>query len=115
MSPVGGVGINLAIQDAVAAANILARKLSEKSVFPNDLRQVQERRLFPTQITQMMQVFIQKRVLGRALGATITSAPWFLKLFRWFPILQRIPGYMVGIGVRPEHICGRIRNPNYPS
>jgi 2-polyprenyl-6-methoxyphenol hydroxylase-like FAD-dependent oxidoreductase len=115
MSPVGGVGINLAIQDAVAAANILARKLTEKSVFPNDLRQVQERRLFPTQITQMMQVFIQKRVLGRALGATITSAPWFLKLFRWFPILQRIPGYMVGIGVRPEHICGRIRNPNYPS
>ena len=104
MSPVGGVGINLAIQDAVATANILARKLSEKSVFSHDLQQVQERRLFPTRITQMIQVFVQKRVIGSALGATITSAPWFLKLFRWFPILQRIPGYMVGIGVRPEHV-----------
>ena len=104
MSPVGGVGINLAIQDAVAAANILADKLSRKSVLPDDLRQVQERRLFPTQVTQAMQVFIQKRVLSHALGTTITSAPWFLKLFRWFPFLQRIPGYLVGIGFRPEHI-----------
>jgi 2-polyprenyl-6-methoxyphenol hydroxylase-like FAD-dependent oxidoreductase len=104
MSPVGGVGINLAIQDAVATANLLARKLSAQSVNTSDLSRVQERRLLPTQLTQMVQVFIQKRVLGRALGATITSAPWFLKLFRWFPILQRLPGYMVGIGVRPEHI-----------
>lgn len=104
MSPVGGVGINLAIQDAVATANILARKLSEKSVFSYDLQQVQERRLFPTRVTQMIQVFVQKRVIGSALGATITSAPWFLRLFRWFPILQRIPGYVVGIGVRPEHV-----------
>ena len=104
MSPVGGVGINLAIQDAVATANILTRKLSEKSVLPSDLGKVQERRLFPTQATQMVQVFVQKRVIGSALGASITSAPWFLKLFRWFPILQRIPGYMVGLGVRPEHI-----------
>ena len=104
MSPVGGVGINLAIQDAVATANLLAGKLSKKSVLPYDLHQVQERRLFPTRITQMMQVFVQKRVLAGALGTTITSAPWFLKLFRWFPILQRIPGYMVGLGVRPEHV-----------
>ncbi len=114
MSPVGGVGINLAIQDAVATANLLAHKLSAGSVNTNDLAQVQERRLLPTRITQMVQVFVQKRVLGRALGATITSAPWFLKLFRWFPILQRIPGYMVGVGMRPEHICGRIRTPNHP-
>ncbi len=104
MSPVGGVGINLAIQDAVATANILAGKLRQKSVSSYDLRQVQERRLFPTRMTQMMQVFVQRRVLGRALGTTLTSAPWFLKLFRWFPILQRIPGYLVGVGVRPEHI-----------
>ena len=104
MSPVGGVGINLAIQDAVATANILAGKLNQKSVLPYDLRQVQERRLFPTQATQMMQVFIQKRVLAGSLGRTLTSAPWFLKLFRRFPILQRIPGYLVGIGFRPEHI-----------
>ena len=111
MSPVGGVGINLAIQDAVATANILVGKLSTRSVLPSDLRQVQERRLFPTQVTQAVQVFVQKRVLGRALGATVTSAPWFLKLFGWFPLLQRIPGYMVGIGVRPEHICDRIKTP----
>jgi 2-polyprenyl-6-methoxyphenol hydroxylase-like FAD-dependent oxidoreductase len=104
MSPVGGVGINLAIQDAVAAANILAKTLSEKSVLVADLRQVQERRLFPTQVTQAIQVFVQKRVLGRALAGSITTAPWFLKLFRVFPFLQRIPGYMVGIGFRPEHI-----------
>ena len=104
MSPVGGVGINLAIQDAVATANILGNKLLKKSVLPSELRQVQERRLFPTQATQMMQVFIQKRVLAGSLGRTLTSAPWFLKLFRRFPILQRIPGYLVGIGFRPEHI-----------
>ncbi|HEX6044693.1 MAG TPA: FAD-dependent oxidoreductase [Pyrinomonadaceae bacterium] len=107
MSPVGGVGINLAIQDAVAAANILAKRLSEKSVLFADLRQVQERRLFPTQVTQAMQVFVQKRVLGRALAGSITSAPWFLKLFRVFPFLQRIPAYMIGIGFRPEHIHTR--------
>lgn len=104
MSPVGGVGINLAIQDAVATANILAGKLSEQTVTTDDLLRVQERRLFPTRMTQMVQVFIQKRVLGRALGATLTGAPWFLKLFRWFPVLQRIPAYMIGVGVRPEHI-----------
>ncbi len=108
MSPVGGVGINLAIQDAVATANILAAKLIERSVFTSDLHRVQERRLLPTRITQMAQVFIQKRVLSSALGSTITSAPWFLKLFRWFPILQRIPGYLIGIGFRPEHV--RITN-----
>ena len=104
MSPVGGVGINLAIQDAVATSNILTQSLLKTAVLPSDLRAVQERRLFPTRMTQAMQVFVQKRVLSRALGATITSAPWFLKLFRWFPSLQRIPGHLVGIGFRPEHI-----------
>ena len=88
----------------MATANILRAKLSRKSVTTGDLLQVQERRLFPTRVTQAMQVFIQKRVLASSLGRTLTSAPWFLKLFRWIPILQRIPGYMVGIGVRPEHV-----------
>jgi hypothetical protein len=55
-------------------------------------------------VTQAIQVFVQKRVLGRVLAGSITTAPWFLKLFRVFPFLQRIPGYMVGIGFRPEHI-----------
>ena len=109
MSPVGGVGINLAIQDAVAAANILAGRLSEKHVSIPDLHRVQERRLLPTRMTQAMQVFVQKRVLSRALGTTLTGAPWFLKLFRWFPILQRIPGYLVGIGFRPEHVNPKMR------
>jgi len=104
MSPVGGVGINLAIQDAVATSNILTPALLKKAVLSDDLRAVQERRLFPTRMTQAMQVFVQKRVLVGALGTTLTSAPWFLKLFRWFPFLQRIPGYLVGIGFRPEHI-----------
>ena len=104
MSPVGGVGINLAIQDAVATANILTQSLLKTAVLPYDLRAVQERRLFPTRMTQAMQVFVQKRVLSRALRTTLTSAPWFLKLFRQFPFLQRIPGYLVGIGFRPEHI-----------
>ena len=104
MSPVGGVGINLAIQDAVATSNILTRSLLKTAVLPSDLRAVQERRLFPTRMTQAMQVFVQKRVLSRALGTTLTSAPWFLKLFRRLPFLQRIPGYIVGIGFRPEHI-----------
>src|SRR5262245_31918065 len=105
MSPIGGVGINLAIQDAVAAANTLAAKLLADNVTPADLESVQSRRLWPTRVTQGVQVFVQKRVLGPALGdSRETSAPWFLKLFRTFTFLQRIPAYMVGLGVRPEHV-----------
>ena len=105
MSPVGGVGINLAIQDAVATANLLAEKLATNNVTRTDLEMVQNRRLLPTRLIQAAQVFIQKRVLGRALENTReTSVPWVLKLFRYFPILRRIPAYLVGIGVRPEHI-----------
>ena len=105
MSPVGGVGINLAIQDAVATANLLANKLSTDSVTTADLEHVQNRRLFPTRVTQRAQVFVQERVLGRALSSTEpVSTPWFLKLFKIFPILRRIPAYLVGVGVRPEHV-----------
>jgi 2-polyprenyl-6-methoxyphenol hydroxylase-like FAD-dependent oxidoreductase len=105
MSPVGGVGINLAIQDAVAAANILTKSLAERTVTAAELQQVQERRLLPTRLTQAGQVFIQEQVLGNALGDTTSnSAPWFLRLFKHFPFLRRIPARLVGIGVRPEHI-----------
>ncbi len=105
MSPVGGVGINLAIQDAVAAANILAGRLLEGTVSDDDLIRVQKRRMFPTRMTQGVQVFIQKRVLGRAMGNTQqTSAPWFLRLFGRLKFLHWIPAYLVGIGVRPEHV-----------
>jgi len=109
MSPVGGVGINLAIQDAVATANLLSDKLLERNVTFEDLKQVQQRRLFPTRITQRAQVIIQNRVLGRALtDKQFNSPPWFIRLFKTIPFLQRIPAYMVGLGVRPEH----IKSPN---
>jgi len=109
MSPVGGVGINLAIQDAVATANLLSDKLLERNVTIEDLKQVQQRRLFPTRITQRAQVIIQNRVLGRALtDKQFNSPPWFIRLFKTIPFLQRIPAYMVGLGVRPEH----IKSPN---
>jgi 2-polyprenyl-6-methoxyphenol hydroxylase-like FAD-dependent oxidoreductase len=105
MSPVGGVGINLAVQDAVAAANILAARLSQGTMTSADLRKVQRRRLLPTRLTQRAQVLIQNRVIGRALGnSQRVSPPWFLKLFQKWPFLRRIPARMVGIGFRPEHV-----------
>ena len=105
MSPVGGVGINLAIQDAVAAANILARPLSEGWVSLSHLQKVQWRRELPTRLTQWAQVQVQKRVLGRVLGNTQQVAvPSFVRLFKRFPVLRRIPARLIGIGVRPEHV-----------
>jgi 2-polyprenyl-6-methoxyphenol hydroxylase-like FAD-dependent oxidoreductase len=105
MSPVGGVGINLAIQDAVAAANILARPLSQGWVAPSHLQKVQWRRELPTRVTQWVQVQIQNRILGRVLGSSQpAAAPWVIRLFNRFPILRRIPARLIGIGVRPEHV-----------
>ena len=105
MSPVGGVGINLAIQDAVAAANILARPLSENYVSLSHLQKLQWRREFPTKVTQWAQVQVQERILSTVLGTRQTvRAPWFLRLFKRFPILRRIPARLIGIGVRPEHV-----------
>jgi 2-polyprenyl-6-methoxyphenol hydroxylase-like FAD-dependent oxidoreductase len=105
MSPVGGVGINLAIQDAVAAANILARPLREGSLATDDLRKVQERRMLPTRITQGLQVFIQERVIVKVIGSQEKlSLAWPLRLLRRWPFLRRIPARLVGIGFRPEHV-----------
>jgi 2-polyprenyl-6-methoxyphenol hydroxylase-like FAD-dependent oxidoreductase len=105
MSPIGGVGINLAIQDAVAAANILAGPLASGTCSDADLARVQQRRELPTRIVQRAQVMIQERVLGPALrGRGPQQFPWPLKLLRWFPMLRRIPARLVGIGVRPEHV-----------
>jgi 2-polyprenyl-6-methoxyphenol hydroxylase-like FAD-dependent oxidoreductase len=105
MSPVGGVGINLAVQDAVAAANLLARPLREGRLRTADLRRVQQRREFPTWVTQRLQVLIQDRVISRVLASRQQlSLPWPLRLFRWFPLLRRIPARLVGMGVRPEHV-----------
>jgi 2-polyprenyl-6-methoxyphenol hydroxylase-like FAD-dependent oxidoreductase len=105
MSPVGGVGINLAIQDAVAAANILAAPLRERRMRPDYLRAVQERREWPAKVTQAVQVQVQNRVLRPILSAHgEPKPPLFVRLLDRIPFLRRLPAYVVGIGVRPEHI-----------
>jgi 2-polyprenyl-6-methoxyphenol hydroxylase-like FAD-dependent oxidoreductase len=104
MSPIGGVGINLAIQDAVATANILAERLMRNTVGLADLERVQLRRDFPTRMTQGLQVFMQNNVIDRVLGNTDFRAPWPLKLFNRWPFLRRIPARLVGVGFRPEHV-----------
>ena len=105
MSPIGGVGINLAIQDAVAAANILAEPLRTGSADLRVLQKVQDRREFPTRFTQRPQIFIQNNVVTRVLrGAARPKPPLVIRLLGWFPPLQRIPARLVGMGVRPEHI-----------
>ena len=105
MSPIGGVGINLAIQDAVAAANILAAPLKEGRVTEALLAQVQARRTMPMRVIQWLQIQIQNRVLSPVLGGTARpKPPAAAKLFNWFPVLQRIPARIIGLGVRPERI-----------
>ena len=105
MSPIGGVGINLAIQDAVAAANILAAPLRNRAVTVEHLAAVQRRRTFPTHFTQRLQILIHERVINRVLASDDTvSPPWQAKLFDRIPALRRIPARVVGVGVRPEHV-----------
>lgn len=105
MSPVGGVGINLAIQDAVAAANILTDRLSRNTVSLADLQRVQLRREFPTRMTQGLQIIIQNQVVARVLGSNRDfPLPWPLKLLNRWPFLRRIPARVVGVGFRPEHV-----------
>jgi 2-polyprenyl-6-methoxyphenol hydroxylase-like FAD-dependent oxidoreductase len=109
MSPIGGVGINLAIQDAVAAANILAEPLLHGPVSEELLRKVQKRREFPTRLVQKAQVFAHKRFINPALAhkAPLRRLPVPLWLLQHFPVLRRIPARMIGMGVRPEHACTR--------
>jgi 2-polyprenyl-6-methoxyphenol hydroxylase-like FAD-dependent oxidoreductase len=105
MSPIGGVGINLAIQDAIAAANILVQPLRRGRPSEDDLARVQKRRSFPTRATQRVQLAIQNRVIDPVLSASgPLRAPWFARLMQRMPFLQGIPARMVGIGVRPEHV-----------
>lgn len=105
MSPVGGVGINLAIQDAIAAANLLAAPLRANKLTTEDLRRVQQRREWPTHMTQRMQLAIQNRVISRVLhGEGQLSPPIFIRLLARFPFLHRIPARLIGIGFRPEHV-----------
>jgi 2-polyprenyl-6-methoxyphenol hydroxylase-like FAD-dependent oxidoreductase len=105
MSPIGGVGINLAIQDAVATANLLTARLLQGRPSDSELAKVQRRRDFPTRATQRMQTIVHKHVLARVLEKNKPiSLPWPLKLFRHWPFLRRIPARIIGIGFRPEHI-----------
>ncbi|MGC9990807.1 MAG: FAD-dependent oxidoreductase [Candidatus Cybelea sp.] len=115
MSPIGGIGINLAIQDAVAAANILADPLASGAT-PSDaeLHRVQERRAFPTKVTQAFQIFVQDRAIDPVLsGKEIDRAPLPMRLLDEFPLLRRLPARLIGVGVRPEHV--RTRDAFYAS
>jgi 2-polyprenyl-6-methoxyphenol hydroxylase-like FAD-dependent oxidoreductase len=108
MSPIGGVGINLAVQDAVAAANILAEPLRRREVATQMLRQVQHRREIPTRVTQRLQLTLQNNIIGPALankGAQPT-APLLMKIIQ-LPLLRRIPARLLALGVRPEHVRAR--------
>jgi 2-polyprenyl-6-methoxyphenol hydroxylase-like FAD-dependent oxidoreductase len=102
MSPAGGVGINLAIQDAVATANLLAERLRSGPVAVDALRKVQARREWPTRLIQRVQVFIHHRVTGRMSGSG-NSLPFVVRLLQWFPILRQLPARFIGLGPRPEH------------
>jgi 2-polyprenyl-6-methoxyphenol hydroxylase-like FAD-dependent oxidoreductase len=105
MSPIGGVGINLAVQDAVAAANLLAGPLREGGVDTRDLHRVQRRRELPARLTQAFQVQAQNRALGPLLRGQVPSGlPLPLRLLGRFPALAHIPGRLLGLGVRPEHV-----------
>jgi 2-polyprenyl-6-methoxyphenol hydroxylase-like FAD-dependent oxidoreductase len=105
MSPIGGVGINLAVQDAVAAANRLAGPLLKGAVSDEDLQAIEERRTLPVRFTQWLQLTIQRRIISRVLESERRpKPPLFFKLFDIFPVLRRIPARLLGIGIRPEHV-----------
>ncbi len=105
MSPIGGVGVNLAVQDAVAAANILAEPLRSGAVSDAVLQAVQDRRTFPTRATQRMQLFMQNNVISAVLSDTDElDPPLLLRLLARFPLLRRLPARLLGLGFRPEHI-----------
>ncbi len=111
MSPIGGVGVNLAVQDAVATANILAQPLKAGTVTPDDLREVQKRRMFPTRVTQAIQVAAQNNIIGPTLKLREQPKPPFaLRIMQTFPFLQRIPARVLGLGVRREHVADFIRD-----
>jgi len=105
MSPIGGVGINLAVQDAAVAANILAEPLRRGMVTIDTLKQVQDRREFPARVTQRLQIIMQNKVIEPALAnkGERPKAPLLLKMMQW-PLLRRLPGRLLAFGVRPEHI-----------
>jgi 2-polyprenyl-6-methoxyphenol hydroxylase-like FAD-dependent oxidoreductase len=113
MSPIGGVGINLAIQDAVAAANLLADALRRGTPSLAELEHVQSRRAFPTRATQSLQITLQDRVILPALSrGTEPRAPWYVRILPKTPLLRDLPARLIGLGFRPEHI--RLNLPPAP-
>ena len=113
MSPIGGVGINMAVQDAVAAANRLAGRFRAGGVTDEDLRAIEERRTLPMRFTQWLQLTIQRRIISRVLASQDRpKPPAFFKLFNIFPPLRRIPAQLIGIGIRPEHVQTPIAAPD---
>lgn len=105
MSPIGGVGINLAVQDAVAAARLLARPLRERRLELADLQRVQRRREWPMKVVQRMQLTMQDRLIRPILASQgAVRMPGFLRLVGRHPVLRRIPAWFIGVGVRPEHV-----------
>jgi 2-polyprenyl-6-methoxyphenol hydroxylase-like FAD-dependent oxidoreductase len=108
MSPIGGIGINIAVQDAVAAANILVPAFRRGIPALADLRKVQRRRMFAVRATQFVQLLLQKQLIARILGGTTRPRiPFIFRMLRSAPFLRALPAYFIGIGVRPEHV--RIR------
>ena len=110
MSPIGGVGINLAIQDAVAAANVLAAPLAQGGTVDALLHRVEKRRLLPTRVIQAAQKAAQDRIIGRLLqpGPSIERAPLPIRLLDRYPFLRRIPGRLIGLGIRRERVESRM-------
>ena len=109
MSPVGGIGINLAIQDAVAAANLLALPLRDRRLETADLEAVQARRDWPTRVTQRLQVMIQNQLIAEGLeDGGIRRAPLALRLMTQLPLLRQLPSRFIGLGLRPEHVAPQL-------
>jgi 2-polyprenyl-6-methoxyphenol hydroxylase-like FAD-dependent oxidoreductase len=114
MSPVGGVGINLAIQDAVAAANFLFEPLREGQLAIDHLCRIQKRRELPTRVTQWLQVTVQRRIIAPVLVETgPLKPPLAARLLATVPLLRRIPARIVGLGIRPEHIHRDLRRSSH--
>ncbi|MDF2118272.1 FAD-dependent oxidoreductase [Roseiarcaceae bacterium H3SJ34-1] len=112
MSPIGGIGINLAIQDAIATANLLTDNLRGRRITDSDLAQVQRRREWPARITQWVQVTIQNHIIAPVLGArSATRPPWILRHLQSIPLLRTLPARFVAIGVRPEHVATKQMPP----
>jgi 2-polyprenyl-6-methoxyphenol hydroxylase-like FAD-dependent oxidoreductase len=111
MSPIGGVGINLAIQDAVAAANFLSAKLLSNTLTENDLYLIQKRREFPTKVTQRFQQMIQDNIFNSVLkNKEVIHMPLLFRILKNIPVIQRLPARFIGIGVRPEHVSKYLQD-----